>query len=65
MPKMKTKSALKKRFKISGSGKIMRKRSHTAHNTGFKTNSRMRRLKGYSEIPATLKKQEMRALGLR
>ncbi|MGY5139614.1 50S ribosomal protein L35 [Mycoplasmopsis gallinarum] len=39
MPKMKTKSALKKRIKITGTGKVMREqayRSHLAQNKSTK-----------------------------
>ncbi|UUD36765.1 50S ribosomal protein l35 [Mycoplasmopsis californica] len=46
MPKMKTKSSLKKRIKITGSGKIMREqayRSHLAQNKSTKQKRQARK----------------------
>ncbi|MDN5342811.1 50S ribosomal protein L35 [Oceanotoga sp. DSM 15011] len=63
--KIKTKSAAKKRYKVTGSGKVVRHRSHTGHNTGKKTNSKMRRLKRPVEINASFEKEAKRILGLR
>lgn len=55
MPKMKTKSALKKRIKITGTGKVMREqayRSHLAQNktTKQKRQSRKRALMHASDV---------------
>ncbi|MEX0780396.1 MAG: 50S ribosomal protein L35 [Balneolales bacterium] len=45
MPKMKTKSGAKKRFKLTGSGKIKRKKAFTSHILTKKTQKRKRSLR--------------------
>lgn len=44
MPKMKTKSSAKKRFKLTGSGKIKRKHAYKSHILTKKSKKRKRRL---------------------
>lgn len=44
MPKMKTKSSAKKRFRISGSGKIKRKHAYKSHILTKKSKKRKRKL---------------------
>ena len=44
MPKQKTHSGSKKRFKITGSGKIMRQQAGMRHNFEGKSTRRTRRL---------------------
>ena len=44
MPKMKTKSSAKKRFKITGSGKIKRKHAFKSHILTKKSTKRKRNL---------------------
>jgi large subunit ribosomal protein L35 len=44
MPKMKTNSSAKKRFKITGSGKIKRKHAFKSHILTKKSKNRKRRL---------------------
>ena len=44
MPKMKTKSSAKKRFKVTGSGKIKRKHAFKSHILTKKTTKRKRNL---------------------
>ncbi|RNI17780.1 50S ribosomal protein L35 [Flexivirga caeni] len=44
MPKMKTHSGAKKRFKISGSGKVIRQRARHVHKFQERTSSQARRL---------------------
>tara|TARA_B100001778_G_scaffold67434_1_gene53176 strand:+ start:243 stop:440 length:198 start_codon:yes stop_codon:yes gene_type:complete len=44
MPKMKTKSSAKKRFKITGSGKIKRKRAFKSHILTKKSKKRKLKL---------------------
>lgn len=44
MPKMKTKSGAKKRFKMTGSGKIKRKRAYKNHILTKKETKQKRRL---------------------
>jgi large subunit ribosomal protein L35 len=44
MPKMKTHSGAKKRFRQTGTGKIMRERTHRRHLLENKPSTRTRRL---------------------
>ncbi|MET1044605.1 MAG: 50S ribosomal protein L35 [Microbacteriaceae bacterium] len=44
MPKQKTHSGAKKRFKVTGSGKIMKQQSGMRHNLEVKSTDRKRRL---------------------
>lgn len=44
MPKLKTKSAAKKRFKITGTGKIKRKKAFKSHILTKKSTKQKRRL---------------------
>ena len=44
MPKLKTKSGAKKRFKVTGSGKIKRKKAYARHILTKKTIKQKRRL---------------------
>ena len=49
MPKMKTKSGAKKRFALTGTGKIKRKHAYKSHILTKKTTKRKRNL-GYTAI---------------
>ena len=44
MPKMKTHSGAKKRFRVTGSGKIMREQANRRHLLEHRTSRRTRRL---------------------
>ncbi len=46
MPKMKTHSGAKKRFKLTGSGKVMHRQAGKMHLNEHKPSSRTRRLNG-------------------
>jgi large subunit ribosomal protein L35 len=46
MPKMKTKSAAKKRFKITGSGKVVYAQAGKRHGMIKRTNKQIRNLRG-------------------
>ena len=50
MPKMKTKSGAKKRFKFLGNGKIKRTHSHLRHILTTKTTKQKRKLRGTATI---------------
>jgi large subunit ribosomal protein L35 len=64
MPKQKTRRSAAKRFKVTGSGRIMRRRAGRAHLVvGKKPSSRMRRLKGEAEVSAGDRKRVGRMLG--
>ena len=58
MPKQKTHKGLKKRFKITASGKIMHKRANSGHLMSGKNGKRRRRLRGY----AVLQKSDARRI---
>ena len=49
MPKMKTHTGTAKRFRVTGSGKIMRRRANRAHYNEHKSSRITRRL--YNEVP--------------
>ena len=49
MPKMKTHTGTAKRFRVTGSGKIMRRRANRAHYNEHKSSRVTRRL--YNEVP--------------
>ena len=46
MPKMKTKKGLTKRFKVTGTGKVMRKMCGKSHRMVSFTGKRVRKLRG-------------------
>ena len=53
MPKMKTKSGAKKRFKFLGNGLIKRTHSHIRHILTKKTTKQKRNLRGTTIISST------------
>lgn len=62
MPKMKTKSAAKKRFKLTGTGKVMRGKAFHRHNFSQKTGKQSRRLRQMGTVDASNVKQIKRML---
>jgi large subunit ribosomal protein L35 len=50
MPKMKTKSGAKKRFMLTGSGKIKRKHAYKSHILTKKTTKRKRALTAFTTV---------------
>jgi large subunit ribosomal protein L35 len=57
MPKQKTHSGAKKRFKVTGSGKIMREQANRRHLLEVKSSKRTCRLAADLEVsPADLKR---------
>jgi len=46
MPKMKTKSSAKKRFRLTASGKVKRSSAYRSHILTSKTTKRKRKLRG-------------------
>ncbi|GAB3658562.1 50S ribosomal protein L35 [Echinicola rosea] len=50
MPKVKTKSSAKKRFKLTGSGKIRRKHAYKSHILTKKATKRKRNLTKMGEV---------------
>ncbi len=56
MPKMKTNSACKKRFKKTASGKIKRARAFRRHHAWAKNAKRVRDLRGAAYVSASQEK---------
>ncbi|MBO3663376.1 50S ribosomal protein L35 [Microbacterium stercoris] len=63
MPKQKTHSGAKKRFKITGSGKIKKQQAGMRHNLESKPSTRTRRLNKDQVISGNDLKQVKRLLG--
>jgi len=63
MPKMKTHRGAAKRFKKTGSGKLMRQKTNLRHILGKKTSKRKRRLTGDFEVSSADRHRISRMLG--
>ena len=63
MPKMKTHRGAAKRFKVTGTGKIMRRKAFRAHLLEKKPSKVTRRLTGTKEIAGSDAKRVKRLLG--
>ncbi|MDQ7793851.1 MAG: 50S ribosomal protein L35 [bacterium] len=57
MPKMKTHSGAKKRFKITGRGKVMRRKGYKSHLLTKKSAERRRRLRQETDVSPTMTKK--------
>ena len=64
MPKMKTHSGAKKRFRVTGSGKIMRRQAGKMHLNEHKPTKRTRRLSNDVQLSKADQKTARRLLGL-
>lgn len=64
MPKMRTHRGAAKRFRVTGSGKIMRRRAFRQHLFEKKPSTRTRRLAGDVEMQAGDRDKVKRLLGL-
>jgi large subunit ribosomal protein L35 len=53
MPKMKTKSGAKKRFRVRGSGSIKRSQAYKRHILTKRTTKNKRQLRGSTEVHST------------
>jgi large subunit ribosomal protein L35 len=65
MPKQKTNRAAAKRFKVTGTGKVMRAHSGLRHGMVGKSRNRKRRLVGMSVVAAVDQPRVLRMLGKR
>lgn len=65
MPKIKTKSAVKKRFTLTGSGKIKRHHAYHSHILTKKTKKQKRNLDHVALVDSANKKQVRELLNLR
>jgi large subunit ribosomal protein L35 len=63
MPKMKTKSAAKKRFKVSATGKLMHKNTGSRHNMEHKSRKRKRQFRKDQAVAECDYPQVKRLLG--
>jgi large subunit ribosomal protein L35 len=63
--KMKTRNSLTKRFKVTGSGKIMRGRSFTSHLKVKKSSKHKRRLKKSVEVKGFYAKKLRKRMGIK
>jgi large subunit ribosomal protein L35 len=63
MPKMKSHSGAKKRFKRSANGKLRGKRANSSHNLEHKSAKRRRNMRNPSEISAADRKRVNKMLG--
>jgi large subunit ribosomal protein L35 len=64
MPKMKTDRGAAKRFKITGTGKIMRRKAFRSHILEKKSSVRTRRLAREAQVTGGDAKQIKKLLGL-
>lgn len=65
MPKQKTNRAAAKRFKVTGTGKVMRAHSGLRHGMVGKSRKRKRRLVGMSMVAEVDQPRVLRMLGKR
>ena len=65
MPKQKTSRAAKKRFKVTGAGKLLRRRAMKSHLLEKKSAKRKRRFRQQDEVSGTDAREVRRMLGLR
>ena len=63
MPKQKTSRAAKKRFKITGTGRILRRRAMKSHLLEKKSAKRKRRFRRQADLSATDVREVRRLLG--
>jgi large subunit ribosomal protein L35 len=63
MPKMKSHSGAGKRFRLTGTGKVIRRRANRAHYNEWKSSRMTRRLAGYVELSAPDAKKIKKLLG--
>jgi large subunit ribosomal protein L35 len=63
VPKQKTNSAAKKRFKVTGSGRILRRHAMKSHNLEKKSAKRKRAFSRDHEVDSTDAREVRRLLG--
>jgi large subunit ribosomal protein L35 len=63
MPKMKSHSGASKRFRLTGTGKVVRRRANRAHYLERKPSTMTRRLAGYVELAPQDAKKIKKLLG--
>jgi large subunit ribosomal protein L35 len=63
MPKMKTHRGAAKRFRVTGTGKIVRRKAYRSHLLEKKPSKRTRRLGREAEVVGKEKKKVLKLLG--
>ena len=63
MPKVKTSSGAKKRFKVSAAGKLMRRHAMRSHNLGKKSAKRKRAFRRDQAVEGSDAREVKRLLG--
>lgn len=63
MPKMKTHSGMKKRVKVTGSGKLRRQQTNRRHLLEVKASTRKRRLAADADVAPEFTKKVKKLLG--
>lgn len=63
MPKLKTRKSLTKRFRITKSGKVLRRQGFRSHLKAGKSKNRLRNLKKVIELRGHMAKKIKKALG--
>ena len=63
MPKQKTHSSAKKKFKVSGTGKVLRRHAMKSHNLEKKSAKRRRGFRRDHEVEGTDAREVRRLLG--
>lgn len=63
MPKMKTNRAARKRFRVTGTGKIMHRKAWGSHLFKSKSKQRQIRLKGNAALPKVDEPRVKRLIG--
>ncbi len=63
MPKNKTHSGARKRFKVTGSGKVLRQRANRRHYLEHKPSTLTRRLEGTTTVSKADEKRVKKLLG--
>ncbi len=64
MPKVKTRSSVKKKFKVTGSGKILRRPAMRSHNLEKKSSKRKRGFRKNREVASSDRGALKKMLGM-
>jgi large subunit ribosomal protein L35 len=65
MPKMKTNKSVRKRFRITGTGKLKRNQANKRHLLSGRTSKRKRQLRKAVVLPKAITDKYLRALGVK
>jgi large subunit ribosomal protein L35 len=64
MPKVKTRSSVRKKFKVTGSGKILRRPAMRSHNLEKKSSKRKRGFRKDREVTSANRRAIKKMLGM-